>query len=65
MKKIFTILGVVVAGISANAQIVINEVYGGGGNSGAPYKNDFIELKNIGSTTVTLTGAYIQYICTR
>ncbi|MDN4013063.1 lamin tail domain-containing protein [Chryseobacterium gambrini] len=61
MKKIFTILGVVVAGISANAQIVINEVYGGGGNSGAPYKNDFIELKNIGSTTVTLTGAYIQY----
>lgn len=61
MKKIFTVLGIVVAGISANAQIVINEVYGGGGNSGAPYKNDFIELKNIGSTTVTLSGAYIQY----
>lgn len=61
MKKIFTILGIVAISTAASAQIVINEVYGGGGNAGAPYKNDFIELKNIGSTTVTLTGAYIQY----
>ncbi|AZA52074.1 T9SS type A sorting domain-containing protein [Chryseobacterium sp. G0201] len=60
MKKIFTILGIAIIS-SANAQIVINEVYGGGGNSGAPYKNDFIELKNIGSSSVTLTGAFIQY----
>lgn len=60
MKKIFTVLGIITA-VASNAQIVINEVYGGGGNSGAPYKNDFIELKNVGSTTVVLTGAYIQY----
>jgi len=61
MKKIFTILGVVALSAFANAQIVINEVYGGGGNSGAPLKNDFIELKNIGSSSVTLNGAFIQY----
>lgn len=61
MKKIFTVLSIVATAAAANAQIVINEVYGGGGNTGAPYKNDFIELKNIGSTTVTLTGAFIQY----
>lgn len=61
MKKVFTVLGVVAVAAFANAQIVINEVYGGGGNSGAPYKYDFIELKNIGASTVTLTGAFIQY----
>lgn len=61
MKKIFTILGLISAAASMNAQIVINEVYGGGGNSGAVYKNDFIELKNIGSAPVTLTNATIQY----
>lgn len=61
MKKVFTVLSIVVISTVANAQIVINEVYGGGGNSGASYKNDFIELKNVGSSTVTLTGAFIQY----
>ncbi len=61
MKKIFTILGIVaVAGI-ANAQIVINEVYGGGGNSGSTYKNDFVELINKGTSPITLTGATLQY----
>ena len=46
MKKIFTLLSVVAIGTFANAQIVINELYGGGGNSGATLKNDFIELIN-------------------
>ena len=63
MKKIFTLLSFVALGISANAQIVINEVYGGGGaTSGTPsYKNDFVELINIGSTAASLTGATLQY----
>lgn len=61
MKKIFTILGVVAVAAFANAQIVINEVYGGGGNSGATYTNDFIELINKGVASVTLTGATLQY----
>lgn len=64
MKKIFTILGVVSVAVSMNAQIVINEVYGGGGNSGATLKNDFVELINRGSSPVTLNGAYIQYAST-
>jgi 5'-nucleotidase len=41
--------------------IVINEVYGGGGNSGATYKNDFIELKNTGAAPVSVTGWSVQY----
>lgn len=30
------------------AQVVINEIYGGGGNAGSTYRNDFIELYNNG-----------------
>ena len=41
--------------------IVISQVYGGGGNAGATYKNDFIELYNLGSTAVTVTGWSVQY----
>ena len=33
--------------------VVISEVYGGGGNTGAPYNNDFIELYNNGTAPVT------------
>ena len=61
MKKIFTLLSVVAIGTFANAQIVINELYGGGGNSGATLKNDFIELINRGTESVTLAGASLQY----
>ena len=41
--------------------IVISQVYGGGGNSGATFKNDFIELFNRGSSPVTVTGWSVQY----
>ncbi|MDP4169455.1 MAG: lamin tail domain-containing protein [Bacillota bacterium] len=41
--------------------VVISEVYGGGGNSGANYKNDFIELYNPTTQDVDLTGWSIQY----
>ncbi|HHZ22483.1 TPA: nuclease [Xanthomonas vasicola pv. zeae] len=45
----------------ANAQVVISQVYGGGGNSGATFRSDFIELHNIGSTSVGLDGWSVQY----
>src|SRR5512135_2676220 len=41
--------------------IVISQIYGGGGNSGAPYKNDFVELFNRGSAAVSLDGLSVQY----
>ena len=46
---------------TAGPGLVINEVYGGGGNSGAVYKNDFIELRNTGATTVSLGGMRLEY----
>jgi predicted extracellular nuclease len=47
--------------MSTTYQIDISQVYGGGGNSGALYKNDFIELYNYGSTAIDLTGWSVQY----
>jgi uncharacterized protein len=41
--------------------VVVSQVYGGGGNSGAPFTNDFIELYNRGSVAVNLTGWTVQY----
>jgi predicted extracellular nuclease len=41
--------------------VVISQVYGGGGNAGAPLRNDFIELYNRGTAPVDLTGWSVQY----
>lgn len=46
---------------AVSTNVVISQVYGGGGNTGAPFKNDFIELFNRGTTTVSLTGMSVQY----
>jgi hypothetical protein len=54
----------ILSGLPANAvspNIVISQVYGGGGNSGATLKNDFIELYNRGTTAVDVTGWTVQY----
>jgi DNA/RNA endonuclease G (NUC1) len=47
-------------GTSPNA-VVISQVYGGGGNSGATLRNDFIELFNPGPAAVSLAGWSVQY----
>jgi hypothetical protein len=41
--------------------VIISQVYGGGGNSGATLTNDFIELFNPGTQAVSLTGYSVQY----
>ena len=46
---------------AVSPDIVISQVYGGGGNSGGIYTNDFVELFNRGTTTVSLSGWSIQY----
>lgn len=43
------------------AEVVISQVYGGGGNSGAVYHNDFVELFNRGENAVQLDGWSVQY----
>lgn len=46
---------------SSAAPIVINEGYGGGGNSGSTYTNDFVELYNNGPTAVDISGYQVDY----
>src|SRR5690348_11369174 len=40
--------------------IVISQVYGGGGNSNAILKNDFVELFNPGTVSVSVAGWSVQ-----
>jgi len=46
---------------SASSDMVVSQVYAGGGNTGATYTNDFVELFNRGSTSVDLGTWSIQY----
>jgi hypothetical protein len=48
------------AGASSSG-VVVSQVYGGGGNSGATFQNDFVELFNAGATAVDISGWTLQY----
>jgi uncharacterized protein len=45
----------------AQAQLAISQVYGGGGNAGAPYTHDFVELFNRGESAISLDELSLQY----
>ncbi|HSK28180.1 MAG TPA: lamin tail domain-containing protein, partial [Jiangellales bacterium] len=47
------------AAVSPN--LVISQVYGAGGNTGATYTHDYVELFNRGTAAVSLAGMSIQY----
>ena len=62
------LVGVVRSGLLAepatpapSTGIVISQIYGGGGNSGATLRNDFIELFNLGNATVDVSSWSVQY----
>jgi lamin tail-like protein len=46
---------------AAGGSVVVSQVFAGGGNSGAPYTNDFVELLNRGTGAVDVTGWTVQY----
>ncbi len=46
---------------STRPAVVISQVYGGGGNTGTTFKNDFIELFNPGTAPVSVDGWSVQY----
>ena len=67
MLAVGTTAVVVAAGAHAaiaapdGSNVVISEVYGGGGNSGAPYSHDFIELYNPTNAPISLNGWTVTY----
>ncbi|WP_426174037.1 ExeM/NucH family extracellular endonuclease [Massilia sp. TWR1-2-2] len=67
-----TVLAALLAGLCApafavdsGAKVVISQVYGAGGNAGASYRNDFIELFNRSNEEVSLGGMSVQYAATK
>ena len=46
---------------TASPIVVVSQIFGGGGNAGAPLRNDFIEIFNAGNVSVNLSGWSVQY----
>ena len=46
---------------SGSTSLVVTQLYASGGNSGATYANDYVELFNRGSSSVDLSGWSVQY----
>src|SRR4249920_195419 len=55
------LLGLASRAEAVSSTVVISQVYGGGGNAGATYTHDFIEIFNRGSAAVDVTGWTVQY----
>lgn len=53
--------GVFPTASDGSSAVVITQVYGGGGNAGATYDQDFVELFNRSASKVYLDGLSIQY----
>src|SRR5947208_12257992 len=45
----------------ASPDLLVSQLFAGGGNSGAPFTNDFVELFTRGSTSVDIGSWTIQY----
>jgi len=51
----------ITAASTGGTHLVISQVYGGGGNSGATYRNDYIELFNPTCSSISVDGWSVQY----
>jgi predicted extracellular nuclease len=54
-------LGLAGSAFAVSPNLVISQIYGGGGNTGAPLANDYIEVYNRSLATVSLDGLSLQY----
>jgi hypothetical protein len=59
--KLACLAGLGALSAAAHGQVVISQLYMAGGNSGAVYNHDYVELYNQGPSAVTLTGYAVQY----
>jgi Lamin Tail Domain len=55
------LLSVPTAAPASVSDVVVSQIYGGGGNAGATFRNDYVELFNSGSGSVDLSGWTVQY----
>jgi uncharacterized protein len=63
MRWMYLLVVLSAMGATAFAQsgLIISQVYGGGGNSGSAYSDDFIELYNSSPAAINLGGLSVQY----
>ncbi len=63
MKTTITLFAILLLSLASFGQPhpVISQIYGGGGNAGAFYTNDFVELFNSGNDTVDLSTWSVHY----
>lgn len=60
VKDAWDAVGVLLSNTSPN--VIITQVYGGGGNSGAIYKSDFVELYNTTNSDINISGWNLYYL---
>jgi predicted extracellular nuclease len=65
---VLSVLAVLAAGLvaaapaqAASANLVISQVYGGGGNASATYTHDYVELFNRGNAAASIGNLSVQY----
>jgi len=63
LGAVFVLAGSAVSAVpnGPSPDLVVSQIYGGGGNSGATYSHDYIEIFNRGSASVSLDGKSLQY----
>jgi len=61
MKQIYLFLTGILFSAMSFGQVIISEVYGGGGNTGAIYTNDYVVLYNKSAASVDITGWSLHY----
>ncbi len=66
MKRTITLaLSLAVTCIASSAfavgNVVVSQIYGGGGNTGAPWTNDYVEIHNRSGGPVNVSGWSVQY----
>jgi uncharacterized protein len=61
LSALALLLAAASAGASGSGSIVVGEVFAAGGNSGAVYSNDYVELFNRGASAVAVDGWTLQY----
>ena len=61
LAAIAAVLFVSSSAFAVSSGLVISQIYGAGGNTGATFTNDFVELFNRGNSPVSLSGLSVQY----
>ena len=61
MASPLTVSFTVATPVVVSTDVKVSQVYGGGGNAGAEYRNDFIELFNRSAADVSVAGWSVQY----